>query len=932
MASIMPVEEQKAAQEELLLESDRVLFLDRFDGVVEDACADARGSAEVYGVLGHYDTAINKIFEGDAKLDLKHVQLSPFKANGLSNDGKIFAMDLNEKHRLIFTTVSIEEGEVKRNFLLLLEHLEDHKYENSPFFKPGYLKAYVEQNQKALKAALQAVTPPPKEMESSLSFVRKEALQTKKPRYQSLHSSKSLHRLSLTQTEVLEHISGDRGGIHVINGPAGAGKSLLARRILERDVVETEGLPRRRLYLTKSRYLVKGMEQAFSETLPVNAVSCFTYEALCRQVAETDFGAQDFDFRSAFKDWSKARNKEANFQRVFDAFKRGTSKKGIHKKDTQLIEAEFLNCLYEEFRVCSGCQDVENYQKTEVRQTLFAKDPRLSKDIWQIFLAFKQQFAFVEASAVASDVPAQGKAKTKSARKKEAQSQAEANPRRCDLTFYEIACPSEAKQYDLIVVDESQLLSPQAIKNVLSWLKPNGRIVFCTDSLQCHEFRLSPLSQLTRVLDGQAAVLGKYQSYKLEEVYRNPPVIAALASDILRFRRSMIGGVVDKDECLVCRPSPEAEHEHRGKIHWMPSKPQEGKPDVENAKKLWEERFILENGLPSPEVAIVITDESFRKDAEALFKTEYGPCPNIFTAEEIGGLEYPYIIAYEPFYKCKGEYDPTFKETNDRIGKNDLEDTQNQVQDKYDKSTFGYTNAFAKLFTTATRTQKELSFVTDAPEHYCSHLKKAFLGCSEVAEAEVKVAVEAEAVKADAAAKPREDAKKPDPKAGAAELKEQAADLKARGFSKQAKATEEMLEKFEKKNLPLEEEVKEQHDQKQSSAKEKKFYQYAGNLLKCFTQKNLENLFERDAAFIGKVFSVEIEGMNFLSHIAKDEEKLKTLLEFLVQDVEGKICHAELLSDSLTGDLLLALTGNASSLYWLTCLRGGARFAYSSFK
>jgi len=954
MASIMsPLLEE----EKLLIDRDEVWCFDGFSGVFRDAKVDPRQSAATHAVLDHYETALDDLLGGNAELDLKHTQLSPFESNGLSNDGKIYTQGLGEKHRLIFTIVSKEEaGGVKKNIWLLLQHLTNHKYKTCPFFKPGVLKAYLEKNEPALKAALQTVTPPFKEIKSSISFVQKAALTTKRSQYRSLDASKPLTRLSVTQKQVFRLIRDDKKcGVSIINGPGGSGKTLLLGFILKADILKEsddadlpEGVDsvRKRLYVTKFAHLVERTEEALSETLPLHTVSCLTYQALCQPADQADLAAQnsdaDSDSRSVFKEWIKEkkgkkgtkeeRKFKTDYIQVFNAF----------KKDTRdPTEEEFLDCLYEEFRVCSSCEKVEEYQETEVRHTLFRKEVALSEAIWEIFLAFKQEFALAAATSVIPD-----EAETKSKK---------SGRRRSSATFCEVACPSDEKKYDLIVVDESQQLSPPQVKYLLSCLEDDGKIIFCTDGSQCSDFRLSPLNQLEGVLRRQKAVLGDYQLYNLDEVHRNPKNIAALASQWLKFRRVLIGGVVDPGECRYYLPSPEAEHKHPGKIHWMPSKPQKGKPDAENAEKVWKERFILESGLPSPEVAIVIPDESFREDAEELFKTTYGPCPNIFI--KVGGLEYKYIIAYEPFCKSKGEYHPTFRHLNNEIKNGRIEDKQNQVANKHDKSTYTHGNALSKGLVTITRAQEELFVVTDAPEAFCGHLKQEFLKCgsAEMAdEAESKVdkeADEADVVKAGAAAKPVDNPKKPDPEAEVAEFEKKAGELEKRGYGKQAASTRNMLKAYRARNLPAEEvkeeqdqkqseEVKEQQDQKQNLSKAERFYGYVNGLSEKFTPLSLKSLFQRDAEFIRSVFGFEIAGLNFFSHIAKDEGRLDILRTFLDQDKDpqGRISYAELLSDSLTGVLLCAPSRtqgpneNTSALYWLVTTQKGQELLFLLLK
>lgn len=184
--------------------------------------------------------------------------------------------------------------------------------------------------------------------------------------------------------------------------------------------------------------------------------------------------------------------------------------------------------------------------------------------------------------------------------------------------------------FDTVLADEAQGGS-RVFKRNLRAMAANGRFIACVDTLQTTDKPISDVPYLVNKLgiNGSPATL-----HHLTLPFRNPLRVIQLDMKLAHMRRFINRGKADKTEQII-RENAAINSRALGVIEWI----------EENQVK----KFLANHNTSGIDF-VVVTTKNLIEEARARFKTG-----QVFTADEIGGLEYPNIIVYKltahPFAK-----------------------------------------------------------------------------------------------------------------------------------------------------------------------------------------------------------------------------------------------------------------------------------------
>jgi ankyrin repeat protein len=237
--------------------------------------------------------------------------------------------------------------------------------------------------------------------------------------------------------------------------------------------------------------------------------------------------------------------------------------------------------------------------------------------------------------------------------------------------------------YDLLVVDEAQDLSPWALMQLYN-LSKGGSISYFMDTQQDLEDSLSKRIHLKQLMYAKGIELNIKH---LPTVYRCPHSVLNLANRWLGIKAFLVGGTADKEEYREIQlEGNEAKAE--GLISW----------DVESFANVYSNIRRLHK---ETDIAIIV-DESTINDRELSKRMSH----QLFTPEEIKGLEYPVVILFKPFESS------VFKEINKKlqdVSVADLQGNRNRSKSHSDqKSKSRLVPELSKIFTSITRSEDTL--------------------------------------------------------------------------------------------------------------------------------------------------------------------------------------------------------------------------------
>ena len=327
-------------------------------------------------------------------------------------------------------------------------------------------------------------------------------------------------------------------------------------------------------------------------------------------------------------------------------------------------------------------------------------------------------------------------------------------------------------QYDFVVIDEVQDLTPVQLRLVLKMLKHPGHFLLCGDANQIVHPNFFSWAQV-KTLFWQDAALAERQALRvLWSNFRNGQNVTRLANQLLKIKQQRFGSIDRESNHLVQAVGTEA-----GEVHLLPDKPASTTELDKQTRQ-------------STRFAVLVLREEDKPAARACFGT-----PLLFSVHEAKGLEYDNII----LYRVVSEHRSAFADITEGVRPEDLladELDYRRARDKSDKSLDTYKFYVNALYVALTRAVRNLYLV----ESDTGHPLFGLLGLAEAGAA----------VKVQAAQSSREDWQK-EARRLALQGKQEQAEAIERGILKQTPVpwpvwdeprTRELLGKVFKERIP----------------------------------------------------------------------------------------------------------------------------------
>lgn len=398
------------------------------------------------------------------------------------------------------------------------------------------------------------------------------------------YQSVSLHQNKLIQLSIEQMNALERRFDQslLISGGPGSGKSVLALSLLDKQLTDTSIDQETLLYVTQSEGLVHAMQKQWDEQTHTNLYN--------KQVVFTTY--KDLLKRQGLLHGVEVVNKDYFTLWLKLYLSNHTKKKSeafqemqtLHGGDTTVLQ----NLIYQEFRIISG-YELQRYSSLNVK-SLF-NELKHRQWLWEAYSAYLDHLK---------------------------------SNQKVHLAFMQ---PNTVKinNLGLIVVDESQDFSLGELRALHSGCTHNA-IVFFNDSHQILEDNKSKASFIME-LCGKS--LGRIE---LSGSYRCSPAVTAFADAIMKLKLHLTGGLSDKFQSFEFKLNPEQEQQQDPKntVQWF-----QHLEDISNQDELLSK---LEG---SAQVAVV-TLPQYKKEIQERFNHKV----SVFTPDEIKGLEFPLVIAY----------------------------------------------------------------------------------------------------------------------------------------------------------------------------------------------------------------------------------------------------------------------------------------------
>lgn len=333
----------------------------------------------------------------------------------------------------MFTTIRVEN----KAYILLLEEVLNHDYEKSRFLKPAVLRNYLEVNGQSFTQQLineeqfkahEGQNPTPIQNRSRDHAVKLSRVEFFNQKF-IVFNEDQLNAVSKTNLPL------------VISGAAGSGKSCVTLALLSQHLEHSDDEDNDPfLYITESAKLVNSMAHAWSN-LPMaqgvhqHKVQFKSYEQLIQELIPETQQLNVVD-KNHFITW---------FNEYTTTYLKITQK---IKKNT-LINHDFLtevDSIYQEFRIISNCNAIEDYLKLGKKQSLFHEEHH-KEWIYNAYIRYLKRLEDTQC---------------------------------IHLPFYKV---NRAGLFKLIVVDEAQDFSHLQLKS-LATLAIAGQVCFCEDNRQ----------------------------------------------------------------------------------------------------------------------------------------------------------------------------------------------------------------------------------------------------------------------------------------------------------------------------------------------------------------------------------------------------------------------------------------------------------------
>ena len=386
-----------------------------------------RGAVGDTSFLETYQKSINKLLTGT---------FAPINLEKLTGHD-VYSYRVSVVARLLFTTINVGG----QPYLLVLEFLPTHNYQNSRFLRSGVLQRYIDKNEAVLAKAI-----------VSNEFIPIERVPDWLSQIASIPNDCEPIALDYFNQQFISLSDNQELALRmplpaVIDGAAGSGKSCVSMLLLsehiaawqKKDAADKHSI----LYVSHSKPLVRAMETMWRESplaedIPPEMVRFKSYEELLAEhadwVGKMIMGDKD-ENKANFDAWYKGYVKQS--QRVARTQKTAS-------KDTDIIEID-SETVYQEFRICSAYKEDEYCELGQRQSSLSLQEQKT----W-LYAAYKAYQEYLKHNKLIH--PA----------------------------FHSIEL---SNLFNFVVVDESQDFSHLQLK-MLSKSAINGAIVYCIDSHQ----------------------------------------------------------------------------------------------------------------------------------------------------------------------------------------------------------------------------------------------------------------------------------------------------------------------------------------------------------------------------------------------------------------------------------------------------------------
>lgn len=283
------------------------------------------------------------------------------------------------------------------------------------------------------------------------------------------------------------------------------------------------------------------------------------------------------------------------------------------------IENIDTNLLYEEFLIISGCDTEADYLQMDERET------HLQLDKKALFIAYKAYIQYLDSLEI------------------------------INIDFFEM--PNNAS-YDFVIYDEAQNASPLQIKAAIHLISDQGKneeqqqqqqnnIIFCFGTHQNLSSRNTTLNFIKNAFHAKGIEI---EQVLLNHCHRSSKKVIDFTNKLLQVFSSV--GASYKEEGNLIEPADSNMEE--GHVSWV--KPSDTNSLLQLAKSV---KFAI------------VTHERFIKEAEIKFGTK-----NVYTPEQIQGLEYPYIFVYKLFQMDEKIARNELKAINDAVEETSLQNKE----------------------------------------------------------------------------------------------------------------------------------------------------------------------------------------------------------------------------------------------------------------
>ncbi len=587
----------------------------------------------------------------------------------------IYSCTITNAGRLLFTTVNVrgkpyilpleelpthnyEDSKFLRNKSLLISHVEKHAAKDTVITEHDFIPL-TEEEKDQLKMTLKS--GPRRVREIPSAAVAPIVFEPEEEEAPLIHLPITFYnnnfiQLDQKQTDTLYYKLP-----LMVGGLPGSGKSCLAMTMLSQWVAETVDTETPLLYITKSKRLAENLEAQWNDLPKVKRadgkeppqVLFKTYDELLTEKAVIN--ANKLVGKEHYIAWYKSR------KRAFS-----------------------LENLYQEFGMCSPFKTIEDYQAFG-KQNLLHAAPEDRAKIWDLYQLYRKK---LEAEGLVHP------------------------------PFY---IPESLGKYQKVVVDEAQDLFPLQLE-ALALASENEALVKQDKEVEAAiqgpaaapEKEVHKRANIVYFIDTHQSLttsksvrpfirtlFNKEGENNLTETqlagsYRCPEAVKNFANILIQLKNNTVGSITDKYEMTEIL-APDLKQE-KGQVNWF------------NTKELWEKgkKDILNQYLKA-NVVIVALEEHLQEAKE-----KFPDHSQIFTPEQIKGLEYELVIVYKPLTTSD------FRHANTKLGDRKIA-AENQGKEKI-KEVSGrsmnntapeFATPFNNFFTSVTRATKGLVIIQD---------------------------------------------------------------------------------------------------------------------------------------------------------------------------------------------------------------------------